>query len=128
MKIRSAKIVRQTKETDIVLGLKVDGSGVAKIATGIPFFDHMLTLLAKHALVDLDLKVKGDVEVDYHHSVEDTGIALGQALAQALGDKAGMRRTVFGFCRWMKRWCRWHSILADVPCSCSSFRLPCKSK
>ncbi len=95
MKPRVAKIVRKTKETDILLSLKVDGSGSANIRTGIPFFDHMLTLLAKHALLDLDLKVKGDLEVDFHHTVEDVGIALGQALAQALGTKAGVRR--YGF-------------------------------
>jgi imidazoleglycerol-phosphate dehydratase len=95
MKKRHAKIVRQTKETNILLYLKVEGSGRSQVATGIPFFDHMLTLLAKHALLDLELGVEGDLEVDFHHTVEDTGIALGQALAEATGDKAGMRR--YGF-------------------------------
>jgi imidazoleglycerol-phosphate dehydratase len=89
---RSATIARKTGETDISIKLVVDGSGVSKISTGIPFFDHMLTLFAKHALFDLDVRVKGDLEVDFHHTVEDTGIVLGQALAKALGDKKGMVR------------------------------------
>lgn len=95
MKTRIARIHRKTAETDIRLSLKVDGSGKSKINTRIPFFDHMLTLLAKHALIDLDLQVNGDIEVDFHHTVEDTGIALGQALSQALGNKSGIRR--YGF-------------------------------
>jgi imidazoleglycerol-phosphate dehydratase len=97
MKKRAATIHRKTKETDIRLKLNVDGSGQSKIKTGIPFFDHMLTLLAKHALLDLDLTVKGDLEVDFHHTVEDTGIALGQALSEALGNKAGIRRYGFAY-------------------------------
>jgi imidazoleglycerol-phosphate dehydratase len=97
MKKRTATILRKTSETDIRLKLNVDGSGRAKVRTGIPFFDHMLTLLAKHALFDLDLEVKGDLEVDFHHTVEDTGIALGQALAKALGDKKGIRRYGFAY-------------------------------
>lgn len=91
-KKRSAQIARKTGETDILVKLAVDGGGASKIDTGIPFFDHMLTLFAKHALFDLDVKVKGDLEVDFHHTVEDTGIVLGQALAKALGDKKGMVR------------------------------------
>jgi imidazoleglycerol-phosphate dehydratase len=89
---RQATIERKTGETAIALKLVVDGQGSSKIATGIPFFDHMLTLFAKHALFDLDVKVKGDLEVDFHHTVEDTGIVLGQALARALGDKKGIVR------------------------------------
>jgi imidazoleglycerol-phosphate dehydratase len=89
---RQAKIDRKTGETDISLRLVVDGQGTSKIATGVPFFDHMLTLFAKHALFDLDVRVKGDIEVDFHHTVEDTGIVLGQALARALGDKKGLVR------------------------------------
>ena len=77
---RVATVSRKTAETDISLALAVDGSGVSKIATGVPFFDHMLTLLAKHGLFDLTVKAKGDVEVDYHHTVEDVGLVLGQAL------------------------------------------------
>jgi imidazoleglycerol-phosphate dehydratase len=89
---RTAQIKRVTGETDVAVKLTVDGSGKSSIATGIPFFDHMLTLFAKHALFDLDVKVKGDIQVDFHHTVEDTGIVLGQALARALGDKKGLVR------------------------------------
>lgn len=95
MPTRRATVTRKTAETDIRLTLNIDGSGKSKISTGIPFFDHMLTLLAKHAVIDLDLAVKGDLEVDFHHTVEDTGIALGQAIHKALGDRAGIRR--YGF-------------------------------
>jgi imidazoleglycerol-phosphate dehydratase len=90
--IRHAQIHRVTGETDIFVKLAVDGRGGSKIATGIPFFDHMLTLFAKHALFDLEVLAKGDVQVDFHHTVEDTGIALGQAIAKALGEKKGLVR------------------------------------
>jgi imidazoleglycerol-phosphate dehydratase len=89
---RSAKIDRQTAETKIHLALDLDGSGQANISTGIGFFDHMLTLFAAHSLIDLELRAEGDLHVDFHHTVEDTGICLGQALAEAIGDKAGIRR------------------------------------
>ena len=89
---RQASIERNTAETQISLSLDLDGTGRIDIATGIGFFDHMLELLARHALFDLTVKVKGDLHVDQHHSVEDTGIALGQAFRQALGDKAGINR------------------------------------
>jgi imidazoleglycerol-phosphate dehydratase len=89
---RTARIQRKTTETDIDLTLDLDGSGSAQIDTGIGFFDHMLTLLAKHSLVDLAVRAKGDLEVDQHHTVEDVGICFGQALKQALGDKSGIRR------------------------------------
>ncbi|MEI8088333.1 MAG: imidazoleglycerol-phosphate dehydratase HisB [Opitutaceae bacterium] len=92
---RLATVARKTAETDIVLTLGVDGTGVSTIETGVPFFDHMLTLFAKHGLFDLTLKAKGDVEVDYHHTVEDVGLVLGQAFKEALGDKLGIRR--YGF-------------------------------
>lgn len=92
---REATLERKTSETDIQLSLKLDGSGVSKISTGIAFFDHMLTLFAKHGLMDIELTAKGDIEVDYHHTVEDTGILLGQAITKALGDKRGIRR--YGF-------------------------------
>jgi imidazoleglycerol-phosphate dehydratase len=91
-KTRHAQIHRKTGETDILVKLAVDGHGGSRIATGIPFFDHMLTLFAKHALFDLDVRAKGDVQVDFHHTVEDTGIVLGQALGKALGDKKGLVR------------------------------------
>lgn len=94
---RRAEIQRDTAETKIKISLDLDGSGKSKIQTGIPFFDHMLTLFAKHAVVDLTLKCKGDLEVDAHHTVEDCGIALGKAVAQALGDKKGIRRYGFAF-------------------------------
>jgi len=97
MHIRQGVINRATKETRIQLALKIDGSGKSTIKTGIPFFDHMLTLFAKHAVVDLKLKCNGDLEVDAHHTVEDCGIALGQAFVQALGDKRGIRRYGTGF-------------------------------
>ena len=89
---RTATISRKTAETQIELTLNLDGSGVAQIATGIGFFDHMLTLLAKHALFDLTVSAQGDLAVDFHHTVEDVGICLGKALAQALGDKHGIVR------------------------------------
>lgn len=89
---RTATIERKTNETDITLSLAIDGSGRAETATGVGFFDHMLTLLAKHGLFDLTVKAAGDLHVDAHHTVEDVGIALGQALAKALGDKSGIRR------------------------------------
>jgi len=89
---RTATVARKTTETDITLCLNIDGSGASKISTGIPFFDHMLTALARHALFDLELSCNGDLEVDFHHTVEDCGIALGKALENALGDKRGIRR------------------------------------
>ena len=97
MTTRQARIQRNTKETRISLKLNVDGKGKAAIKTGIPFFDHMLTLFAKHAVMDLHLRCQGDLEVDAHHTVEDCGIALGQAFGQALGDKKGIRRYGTGF-------------------------------
>jgi imidazoleglycerol-phosphate dehydratase len=89
---RTATITRKTAETDITLSLILDGGGVSKIATGVGFFDHMLTLFCKHALIDLDVAAKGDLHIDAHHTVEDVGICLGQAIAQAVGDKAGITR------------------------------------
>jgi len=90
--IRESEIRRKTKETDISVRLNLDGSGKSKISTGLPFLDHMLALFAKHGLFDLDVACKGDLEIDDHHSVEDIAITLGQALVQALGDKAGIQR------------------------------------
>ena len=89
---RTATLTRRTSETDITLTLDLDGSGQAHSATGIGFLDHMLTALARHALFDLDVSAKGDLHIDDHHTTEDVGIVLGQALAQALGDKRGIRR------------------------------------
>ena len=97
MQVRQAQLKRDTKETRIAIKLNLDGSGKSSIQTGIPFFDHMLTLFAKHAVMDLKLRCRGDLEVDAHHTVEDCGIALGQAVLQALGDKKGIRRYGNGF-------------------------------
>jgi imidazoleglycerol-phosphate dehydratase len=97
MKARHAHIGRSTKETQITVKLNIDGSGKSIVKTGIPFFDHMLKLFAKHAVVDMDLRCKGDLEVDAHHTVEDCGIALGQVFLKALGDKKGIRRYGTGF-------------------------------
>ncbi len=89
---RTANISRQTSETNIQLNLDLDGTGKSTIASGIGFFDHMLELLAKHAVIDLEVHADGDLHVDQHHTVEDVGICFGQAIRQALGDKAGIRR------------------------------------
>src|ERR1700754_1905639 len=89
---RTAIVDRKTAETQVRLELNLDGPGQSQINTGVGFFDHMLTLLAKHAAIDLDVQAKGDLHVDQHHTVEDVGIAFGQALKEALGDKAGIRR------------------------------------
>src|SRR5271167_4928846 len=94
-KQRVATVTRKTAETDIAITLAIDGRGVSKIGTGVAFFDHMLTLFAKHGLFDLAVRAKGDVAVDYHHTVEDVGLVLGQAFKEALGDKVGIRR--YGF-------------------------------
>ena len=93
--MRNAKIERNTKETKISLALELDGSGEGVIDTGIGFFDHMLELLKKHALIDLTVKAEGDLKVDYHHTVEDVGLVFGKALDQALGDRKGLTR--YGF-------------------------------
>ena len=92
---RVASVSRKTAETDIAITLGIDGTGASKIGTGVAFFDHMLTLFAKHGLFDLTIKAKGDVDVDYHHTVEDVGLVLGQAFGKALGNKMGIRR--YGF-------------------------------
>jgi imidazoleglycerol-phosphate dehydratase len=94
---RTAKIHRKTSETDIRLTLDVDGKGKADVRTGVGFFDHMLTAFARHSICDLKLRCKGDLHIDAHHTVEDCGIALGQAFVQALGDKRGVRRYGSGF-------------------------------
>ncbi|MDD4933645.1 MAG: imidazoleglycerol-phosphate dehydratase HisB [Methylacidiphilaceae bacterium] len=95
MSPRTATVERSTKETEIFLSLHLDGSGRAECETGIPFFDHMLSLFARHGLFDLRVRARGDREVDFHHTVEDVGICLGQAVRRALGDREGIRR--YGF-------------------------------
>ena len=92
---RVATISRKTAETDITLTLAIDGHGASKVETGVSFLDHMLTLFARHGLFDLEVRAKGDTHVDYHHTVEDVGLVLGQAFKEALGDKLGIRR--YGF-------------------------------
>lgn len=97
MRPRRARLQRDTSETRIFVELDVDGRGKSSIRTGVPFFDHMLTLFAKHAVVNLTLRCRGDLEVDAHHTVEDCGLALGLAFREALGDKRGLRRYGTGF-------------------------------
>lgn len=92
LKKRSAKITRKTKETNITLELTVEGNGKGRISTGVPFLDHMLTLMTAHGLFDLALKAEGDIEIDGHHTVEDIGMVLGEAFDEALGDRKGIRR------------------------------------
>ena len=108
--MRKAEITRTTKETDIRLALDLDGSGEGEIDTGIGFFDHMLELLKKHALVDLSVKAAGDLHVDYHHTVEDVGLVLGRAIDQALGDRKGLCATGSRPCRWTRLSARRRSI------------------
>ena len=90
--MRTAQVTRNTLETQITVSLNLDGTGISKLATGVPFLDHMLDQIARHGLIDLDIQAKGDLHIDAHHTVEDTGITLGQAFSQALGDKKGIRR------------------------------------
>jgi imidazoleglycerol-phosphate dehydratase len=89
---RKAKIERKTKETDITMSLNLDGTGESAVDTSLPFLDHMLTLMARHGLMDLEVKGSGDIQVDYHHLIEDTGIVLGEALKKSLADKSGIQR------------------------------------
>ena len=90
--MRTAKIARKTNETEITVSIDLDGTGAHRMATGIGFFDHMLDQLSRHSLIDMDIACKGDLHIDFHHTVEDVGIALGQAIREALGDKRGIRR------------------------------------
>ena len=90
--MRTAEVVRDTRETQIRVRLNLDGTGAAKLSTGIPFLDHMLDQVARHAMLDLEVDAKGDLHIDAHHTVEDVGIVLGQSFARAIGDKAGVRR------------------------------------
>jgi imidazoleglycerol-phosphate dehydratase len=92
---RTSEVSRNTNETQIMVSLNLDGSGEGEISTGVPFMDHMLELFSKHGFFDLEIKAKGDIDIDYHHLVEDLGITLGQAFSEALGEKAGIKR--YGF-------------------------------
>ncbi len=104
---RRAEIRRQTKETDIRVSLELEGRGLARVSTGLGFFDHMLTLLAFHGFFDLEVEAQGDLAVDGHHTVEDVGICLGRALSQALGERGDLVRYGHRFCPWTSPWCRW---------------------
>lgn len=95
--MRTAEFRRTTNETDIRIALNIDGDGAYTLSTGIPFFDHMLCMIAKHGLMDLEVQAKGDIEVDFHHTVEDVGIALGQTFGEAMGDKKGITRYASSF-------------------------------
>lgn len=114
-KSRKTQSKRTTGETDITLELNLDGTGCAAIATGHPFFDHMLNLFARHSLIDLALTAKGDLEVDAHHTVEDTGIVLGEAIARALGDKRGIRRYGYAYVPMDETLCRCVIDLSNRP-------------
>lgn len=107
MTARTARISRTTLETRIDVEINLDGSGARELDTGIPFLDHMLDQIARHGLIDLKVKAEGDRHIDDHHSVEDIGITLGQAIAQAVGDKRGWSATATPMCRWMKRCHAW---------------------
>jgi len=97
MIMRSAQVTRKTNETQIAVSVNLDGSGRARLATGVPFLDHMLDQFARHGLVDLEVKATGDLHIDAHHTVEDIGITLGQAVAKAVGDKKGIRRYGYAY-------------------------------
>ena len=99
---RTATVKRATKETDIEVAVDLDGKGVSNVATGIGFFDHMLDLLARHSRIDITVKATGDLHIDHHHTTEDVGIALGQAVKQALGDMKGITRYATSTCRWTR--------------------------
>lgn len=101
---RIGKAQRTTSESDISVEINLDGTGKVDVDTGLPFFDHMLTAFGTHGSFDLTVKAKGDIEIDAHHTVEDTAITLGWALIDAVGDKKGIRRFGPWLCRWMKPW------------------------
>ena len=112
---RSGKVTRKTAESDITVEIKLDGTGKSQISTGVPFYDHMLTALSKHSLIDMNIAARGDIEVDVHHTVEDTAICLGIALREALGDKAGIRRFADATVP-LGQWLTWR----DAPTVCTA--------
>ena len=111
--MRTATITRQTAETSISVTLDLDGTGAYDNQTGVGFFDHMLDQLSRHSLIDMTIRAEGDLHIDDHHTVEDTGIAIGQALVQALGNKTAAMAPAF--CRWTMRWCVWRSTCRHGP-------------
>jgi hypothetical protein len=120
---RCADVVRNTAETKIRVVLNLDGSGASRLSTGIGFFDHMLDQIARHGLIDLDIQVEGDLHIDGHHTVEDVGITLGQAVAKAVGDKKACAATATPTCRWTKPCHAWWWIFPAVQaftCMCLS--------
>ena len=123
---RTSKISRATRETDIAISLALNGTGKCRISTGIPFMDHMLELFARHGLFDLDLHAKGDLAVDYHHTVEDIGLALGNALNDALGDRKGIRRYGFMLLPMDESLCRVALDLGGRPFL--SYKIACKKR
>jgi len=123
--MRQASCKRRTGETDINLEINLDGTGCAAIATGHPFFDHMLHILARHSLMDITLQVQGDLEVDAHHSIEDVGIALGECIQRALGDKKGIERYGFSYVPMDETLCRCVIDLSNRPYI--DFRVPAQA-
>jgi imidazoleglycerol-phosphate dehydratase len=120
--MRKAEIQRDTKETQVFVALDLDGTGKSELASGIPFLDHMLDQVARHGAIDLTVRAKGDLEIDAHHTVEDIGITLGQALAKALGDKSGIRRSRAGRASnttWRSRARGWASSTSTSPTNSS---------
>ena len=124
---RSARVVRATSESEVVVELELDGTGRSTVSTGVPFYDHMLASLAKHALLDLDVQAKGDVDVDAHHTVEDVAIVLGQALREALGDKAASGGSATPSSRSTSAWCRPPSTCRAGPTACTPGSRPGRS-
>ena len=116
---RQARVERSTKESEVLVEVELDGTGVSSIETGVPFFDHMLAQLAKHGGLDLTVRTKGDLEVDAHHTVEDTSLALGQALNEALGDVRVCAGTEMRWCPWTSASCSLLSICLAAPTSCT---------
>jgi imidazoleglycerol-phosphate dehydratase len=119
---RFARVQRTTKESDVLDELQLAGTGDASVETGVPFYDHMLAQLGKHGGLDLTVRTVGDLQVDAHHTVEDTSLALGQALREALGDKAGLRRYGDALTRWTRPSCRSPSICRAGPTWCTPSR------
>lgn len=125
---RRARVERRTKESDIVIDLDLDGTGQVDVDTGVPFYDHMLTALGSHASFDLTVRTKGDVEIEGHHTIEDTAIALGQALGQALGDKRASAGSGTPSSRWTRRWPTRRSTCPAGPTVCTAgSRITCST-